>query len=144
MLCYRRIIYFSFRRLLGVRSCESKCLFSGSRGEVCVIEPLHVYHTADDHPIKDVIILAMCSLSKVSRCPLYQWLQFSVKSEQALVALAIMAISCLCLLYLEKLPVNLRSSETIATFCKKLKTYFFETEFLSIIALMMTFARPCL
>ncbi|KAK2188197.1 hypothetical protein NP493_140g01014 [Ridgeia piscesae] len=54
-----------FKRLMGVRSCESKCLFSGSRGEVCVIEPLHVYHMPDDNPLKDVVILAMCSLSKV-------------------------------------------------------------------------------
>ena len=51
---------------MGVRSCESKCLFSGSRGEVCVIEPLHVHHMPDDNPLKDVVILAMCSLSKVS------------------------------------------------------------------------------
>ena len=62
------IIYLHFRRLMVIRSCESKCLFSGSRGEVCVIEPLLVHRMKSDHPAKDVILLAMCSLSKVSQC----------------------------------------------------------------------------
>ncbi len=56
---------FFVRRLIGVRTCDSRCLFSGSRGEVCTIEPLHMNHTIQDHPMKDVIILAMGSLSKV-------------------------------------------------------------------------------
>ncbi|KAL3853951.1 hypothetical protein ACJMK2_013245 [Sinanodonta woodiana] len=54
-----------FKRLIGVRTCESKCLFSGSRGEVCTIEPLHMNYTIKDHPMQDVSVLAMASLSKV-------------------------------------------------------------------------------
>ena len=57
--------YVVSRRLIGVRTCESRCLFSGSRGEVCAIEPLRMHHTVPDHPMKDVIILAMASLTKV-------------------------------------------------------------------------------
>ncbi|KAK6181620.1 hypothetical protein SNE40_009442 [Patella caerulea] len=59
------VFELEFKRLIGVRTCESKCLFSGSRGEVCVIEPLHMNYTIKDHPMQDVTILAMASLSKV-------------------------------------------------------------------------------
>lgn len=55
----------SFKRLIGVRTCESQCLFSGSRGEVCVVEPLCVQRNLQEHPMKDVIVVAMASLSKV-------------------------------------------------------------------------------
>ena len=37
-----------------------------SRGEVCTIEPLHMNYTIKDHPMQDVMVLAMASLSKVS------------------------------------------------------------------------------
>ncbi|ESO93558.1 hypothetical protein LOTGIDRAFT_215952 [Lottia gigantea] len=59
------VFELEFKRLIGVRTCESKCLFSGSRGEVCVIEPLHMNYTIKDHPMQDVTVLAMASLSKV-------------------------------------------------------------------------------
>ncbi|GAB1606858.1 vacuolar protein sorting-associated protein 8 homolog isoform X3 [Argonauta hians] len=59
------VFELEFKRLIGVRTCESKCLFSGSRGEVCTIEPLHMNYTIQDHPMHDVMILAMASLSKV-------------------------------------------------------------------------------
>lgn len=55
----------SFKRLIGVRTCESQCLFSGSRGEVCVIEPLCIQRNVQEHPMKDVIMIAMASLSKI-------------------------------------------------------------------------------
>ncbi|KAK7507486.1 hypothetical protein BaRGS_00001421 [Batillaria attramentaria] len=59
------VFELEFKRLIGVRSCESTCLFSGSRGEVCTIEPLHMNYTIKDHPMQDVTVLAMASLSKV-------------------------------------------------------------------------------
>ncbi|PVD38848.1 hypothetical protein C0Q70_01472 [Pomacea canaliculata] len=59
------VFELEFKRLIGVRSCESQCLFSGSRGEVCTIEPLHMNYTIKDHPMQDVMLLAMASLSKV-------------------------------------------------------------------------------
>ncbi len=40
-------------------------LFPCSRGEVCTIEPLHMNYTIPDHPMRDVLLLAMASLSKV-------------------------------------------------------------------------------
>ncbi|CAL1539613.1 unnamed protein product [Lymnaea stagnalis] len=59
------VFELEFKRLIGVRTCESQCLFSGSRGEVCAIEPLHMNYTIKDHPMQDVMVLAMASLSKV-------------------------------------------------------------------------------
>ncbi|CAH1788234.1 unnamed protein product, partial [Owenia fusiformis] len=59
------VFELEMKRLIGVRKCESKCLFSGSRGEVCIVEPLHMNYTVKDHPMKDVMILAMASFSKV-------------------------------------------------------------------------------
>ncbi|XP_059149378.1 vacuolar protein sorting-associated protein 8 homolog [Physella acuta] len=59
------VFELEFKRLIGVRTCESQCLFSGSRGEVCAIEPLHMNYTIKDHPMQDVMVLAMASFSKV-------------------------------------------------------------------------------
>ncbi|GFR94592.1 vacuolar protein sorting-associated protein 8-like protein, partial [Elysia marginata] len=59
------LVNLSEWRLIGVRTCESQCLFSGSRGEVCTIEPLHMNYTIKDHPMQDVLVLAMASFSKV-------------------------------------------------------------------------------
>lgn len=49
---------------MGVRGCESKCLFSGSRGEVCTLEPLLLNHIPS-HPLKNYTLVAMATLSKV-------------------------------------------------------------------------------
>lgn len=63
------ILHFGliFRRVMGVRTCESRCLFSGSKGEVCCIEPLHSKPELKDHPITQFSLLAMASLTKVFR-----------------------------------------------------------------------------
>uniref|UniRef100_A0A8D8PJZ2 Vacuolar protein sorting-associated protein 8 homolog n=3 Tax=Cacopsylla melanoneura TaxID=428564 RepID=A0A8D8PJZ2_9HEMI len=58
------VFQLNFKRTLGVRSVESKCLFSGSRGEVCAIEPLLLSHLPT-HPLQGSVILAMATLSKV-------------------------------------------------------------------------------
>lgn len=50
-----------------MRSCDSRCLFSGSKGEVCSVEPLHAPPEARDHPITHYSLLAMASLTKVSQ-----------------------------------------------------------------------------
>ena len=49
---------------MGVRGCDSKCLFSGSRGEVCTLEPLLLDELAA-HPLKNYALVAMATLSKV-------------------------------------------------------------------------------
>ncbi|CAJ1066529.1 vacuolar protein sorting-associated protein 8 homolog [Xyrichtys novacula] len=54
-----------FRRLMGMRSCDSRCLFSGSKGEVCCIEPLRTPPDFRDHPITHYSLLAMASLTKI-------------------------------------------------------------------------------
>ncbi|XP_047659087.1 vacuolar protein sorting-associated protein 8 homolog isoform X3 [Tachysurus fulvidraco] len=53
------------RRVMGMRTCESRCLFSGSKGEVCCVEPLHAAPELKDHPITHYCLLAMASLTKI-------------------------------------------------------------------------------
>lgn len=59
---------FVLRRVMGMRSCDSRCLFSGSKGEVCCIEPLRSPPDFRDHPITHYSLLAMASLTKVCKC----------------------------------------------------------------------------
>ncbi|XP_016842298.1 vacuolar protein sorting-associated protein 8 homolog [Nasonia vitripennis] len=58
------VFELTFTRTMGVRGCESKCLFSGSRGEVCSLEPLLLDELAI-HPLKNYTLVAMATLSKV-------------------------------------------------------------------------------
>lgn len=57
------VFSLSFNRRLGVRTWDSKCLFSGARGEVCVFEPLIRGH--DIHFLSRHVLVAMATLSKV-------------------------------------------------------------------------------
>lgn len=57
------------RRVMGMRSCDSRCLFSGSKGEVCAIEPLLAPPDLREHPITHYSLLAMASLTKVGVRP---------------------------------------------------------------------------
>lgn len=71
------IFAYVFRRVMGVRTCESRCLFSGSKGEVCCIEPLHAKTELRDHPITQYSLLAMASLTKVISF-LYRYPMFKI------------------------------------------------------------------
>lgn len=56
----------SFRKLLNSRTCDSVCIFSGSRGEVCALEPLHVSaEVSPRHPAQEVSLLALATVTKV-------------------------------------------------------------------------------
>uniref|UniRef100_A0A668T575 RING-type domain-containing protein n=1 Tax=Oreochromis aureus TaxID=47969 RepID=A0A668T575_OREAU len=59
------VFELAFRRVMGMRSCDSRCLFSGSKGEVCCIEPLRSPLDFRDHPITHYSLLAMASLTKI-------------------------------------------------------------------------------
>ncbi|XP_028279338.1 vacuolar protein sorting-associated protein 8 homolog isoform X2 [Parambassis ranga] len=59
------VFELAFRRVMGMRSCDSRCLFSGSKGEVCCIEPLRSPPDLRDHPITQYSLLAMASLTKI-------------------------------------------------------------------------------
>lgn len=53
----------SFTRKLGIRGCDSRCLFSGARGEVCTFEPLIIYD--ERHPLRqNYCLVALATLSK--------------------------------------------------------------------------------
>lgn len=58
------VFELSFTRVMGVRGCDSKCLFSGSRGEVCTMEPL-LLNNLPRHPLKNYTMVALATLSKV-------------------------------------------------------------------------------
>ncbi|XP_037126745.1 vacuolar protein sorting-associated protein 8 homolog isoform X2 [Syngnathus acus] len=59
------VFELAFRRVMGMRSCDSRCLFSGSKGEVCCIEPLRAYPDFSEHPICHYSMLALASLTKI-------------------------------------------------------------------------------
>ncbi|XP_034937425.1 vacuolar protein sorting-associated protein 8 homolog [Chelonus insularis] len=58
------VFELNFTRVMGVRGCDSKCLFSGSRGEVCTMEPL-LLNNLPRHPLKNYVLIALATLSKV-------------------------------------------------------------------------------
>ncbi|KAK9504557.1 hypothetical protein O3M35_010867 [Rhynocoris fuscipes] len=58
------VFEIGLKRLLGVRSWDCKCVFSGSRGEVVALEPLLLYNLPT-HPLAGYVIVAMATLSKV-------------------------------------------------------------------------------
>ena len=53
----------SFKRGL-TRTCESSCFFSGSKGEVCTMSPLHMSPNLKESPVYGCSLLAMSSLTK--------------------------------------------------------------------------------
>ncbi|XP_052846623.1 vacuolar protein sorting-associated protein 8 homolog [Drosophila gunungcola] len=53
----------SFTRKLGIRGCQSRCLFSGARGEVCAVEPL-IMDAQGRHELDQYCIVALATLSK--------------------------------------------------------------------------------
>lgn len=55
----------NFRKVLNSRTCDSVCIFSGSRGEVCAMEPLHVSPEVSRHPAQEVSLLALATVTKV-------------------------------------------------------------------------------
>lgn len=59
------VFELKFRHLIGVRTCEAQCLFSGVRGEICTIEPLRLQNVLPDAIDKELELVAMASLSKV-------------------------------------------------------------------------------
>ena len=56
----------SLKKTLGLRSYSSRCIFSGSRGEVCNFEPLSQGGGQNHHhPLSNRIIVALATISKV-------------------------------------------------------------------------------
>nr|XP_045621529.1 vacuolar protein sorting-associated protein 8 homolog isoform X2 [Procambarus clarkii] len=58
------VFELSIKRTMGLNSNESRCIFSGSRGEVCTIEPLLMSQFRAT-PFVETVILAMATISKV-------------------------------------------------------------------------------
>ncbi|XP_064465584.1 vacuolar protein sorting-associated protein 8 homolog [Ornithodoros turicata] len=59
------VFQLNFKKVLNNRTCESTCIFSGSRGEVCTMEPLRVTQNFPDHPAQDLFLLALGTVTKV-------------------------------------------------------------------------------
>ncbi|XP_067930193.1 vacuolar protein sorting-associated protein 8 homolog [Watersipora subatra] len=54
-----------FTRTVTGRGCVSRCLFSGSRGEVCAIEPLHIPKQAKNSHNAHTMLVAMVTFTKL-------------------------------------------------------------------------------
>lgn len=54
----------SLKRVFGVKSWDSRCIFSGSRGEVVAVEPL-LLDKLPTHPLAGSLLVAVATLSKV-------------------------------------------------------------------------------
>ena len=59
------VFELSFKRTLGIRGYDSRCIFSGSRGEVCTLEPLSIVSQYPNHRLSDRSIVALATISKV-------------------------------------------------------------------------------
>lgn len=59
------VFSLTFSRKLGVRTWDSKCLFSGARGEVCVFEPL--VQGQEVQLLHQNVLVAMATMSKVNK-----------------------------------------------------------------------------
>lgn len=59
------VFELNFRRVMGTRTCETRCIFSGSRGEVCAMEPLRMTPHFRNHPSQDVCLVALGTVTKV-------------------------------------------------------------------------------
>ncbi|KAG1714892.1 Vacuolar protein sorting-associated protein 8 [Nymphon striatum] len=58
------VFELNFKKSIGGRSCESQCIFSGSRGEVCTLQPL-IPNPHHNHPLKPYDLLALATMSKI-------------------------------------------------------------------------------
>ena len=63
-----QLFFPTCRRGMTGRGCISRCLFSGSRGENCSLEPLHTPHFAKHGPNAETMLVAMVTFTKVSTC----------------------------------------------------------------------------
>ena len=54
-----------FTRTMGVRGFTSRCIFSGSRGEVCTLQPLSLIAQYPNHRLADRNVVALATISKV-------------------------------------------------------------------------------
>ncbi|CAL8367444.1 unnamed protein product [Gadus morhua 'NCC'] len=74
--------YCMSRRVMGMWSCDSRCLFSGSKGEVCCIEPLQTPPDLRDHHNTPYSLLAMGALIKIGLKPsLKVWMTFPYNKD---------------------------------------------------------------
>lgn len=59
------VFELNFTRTMGVRGFNSRCIFSGSRGEVCTLEPLSLVAQYPNHRLANRNIIALATISKV-------------------------------------------------------------------------------
>jgi len=58
---------FKLSMTRGIRGAgaTTRCIFSGSRGEVCTMEPLYVAHKIPEHPLTRYSILALATITRI-------------------------------------------------------------------------------
>ncbi|RXN00353.1 Vacuolar protein sorting-associated protein 8-like [Acipenser ruthenus] len=58
------VFELSFKRSMGTKTCEARCLFSSDKGQVCCVEPLRIPEYFLEHPAAQYSLVAMVSLKK--------------------------------------------------------------------------------
>ncbi|XP_033849664.2 vacuolar protein sorting-associated protein 8 homolog isoform X1 [Acipenser ruthenus] len=59
------VFELSFKRSMGTKTCEARCLFSSDKGQVCCVEPLRIPEYFLEHPAAQYSLVAMVSLKKL-------------------------------------------------------------------------------
>ncbi|MGH0152258.1 UNVERIFIED_CONTAM: hypothetical protein FKN15_058824 [Acipenser sinensis] len=59
------VFELSFKRSMGTKTCEARCLFSSDKGQVCCVEPLRIPEDFLEHPAAQYSLVAMVSLKKL-------------------------------------------------------------------------------
>lgn len=79
------VFELNFKRVMGARTCDPKCIFSGSRGEVCAFEPLRLSPDFRNHPSQEVCLVALGTVTKLIvvtvRPSLQVWFTHSLRAS---------------------------------------------------------------
>ncbi|CAL4079363.1 unnamed protein product [Meganyctiphanes norvegica] len=117
------VFELAVKRTMGLNSNESRCIFSGSRGEVCTIEPLQMsqFHAT---PLVDTVILAMATISKVIVVSLRPQLKvlFSHPLKAASATLPLLAWQFVVI----QMPDGTRVIDPVLAFGRERTVYFYQ------------------
>ncbi|XP_046860227.1 vacuolar protein sorting-associated protein 8 homolog [Xenia sp. Carnegie-2017] len=59
------VFLLTFKKMIGMRTYDSQVVFSGSRGEVCVLSPLHFPESLKNYSLAERSVLALATLTKI-------------------------------------------------------------------------------
>ncbi|XP_066963121.1 vacuolar protein sorting-associated protein 8 homolog [Macrobrachium rosenbergii] len=117
------VFELSIKRTMGLNSNESRCIFSGSRGEVCTVEPL-LMSQFRANPGTETIILAMATISKVIVVSLRPQLKvlFSYPLKASASTLPLLAWQFVVI----QMPDGVRVVDPVLAFGREKSVYFYQ------------------